>query len=400
MATLLLLPLTIALQTGTATSQSVSNDQTQAGAVTASQELDVVANSSDTTATTTATGNSVAASPPAGSLDVESSQTTTGNVAATTVINVAADAGPTTTSLTTATGNAGSAAISGGGLLSGNFLQTTGSASVTGESQINAANAQTGDASLLVQAIGNSQQLGASDSSIAANVSQTSTATAEADGGVILGETTGQASFTAQGAGNLVSSTGGGSSSQALTVSQSNTGPVTQGAIFVNLGASQNASTEADATGNGVNVTNSGGDLAVNVSQNSDSFIHAEAVETSFAYGSTTVSANGVGNSTIAENSGPGLALTNQQMTSPEGVQVSASFQGDNGQDVLVAANAAGNTVTGIGGAGGPLSATNTQTNLGDVAATSQIGLTTSGRSVRGTASAVGNAATFYTSSP
>ena len=321
-------------------------------------------------------------------------------MSAQTVINVATDAGPTTTSTTAAVGNAGAAAVSGGGLLSGNFLQTTGSATVSADSQINGADAQTGDASLLVQAIGNSQQLSATDSSIGANVSQSSTATAEADGGVVLGETTGQASFTAQGAGNILSSTGAGSSAQSLTVNQSDTGPVTQGAIFVNLGSSQSSATEADATGNSLSVTNSGGGLSLNATQNSDSFVHAQAVETSFAFGSTTVSANGVGNSTIAENSGPGLALTNQQMASPQGVEVSASFEGDNGQDVQVAANAAGNTVTGIGGFGSPLTASNTQTNLGDVTSTSQIGITTSGRSVRGTAAAVGNAATFYTSSP
>jgi hypothetical protein len=386
---------------GIATSQStVSNAQTQGGDVTASQELDVVANSSDTTATTAATGNTLSGSVNAGNLDVESSQTVTGAVSGQTIINVASDAGPTTSSLTTATGNAGSAAISGGGLLSGNFLQTTGSAAVTSESQINAADAQTGDASLLVQAIGNSQQLNTTNSSIAANVNQSSTATAEADGGVVFGETNGTASFTAQGAGNLVSSGGDGSSAQSLAISQSNTGQVTQGAIFVNLGNSQNAATEADATGNGVNVTNNGGALILNSSQDSESFVHAQAVETSFGFGATTVSANGVGNSTIAENSGPGLALTSQQMAGPEGVEVSASFQGDNGQDVQVAANAAGNTVTGVAGFGGALSVNNTQTNLGDVAATSQIGITTSGRSIHGSAAAVGNSATFFTSSP
>lgn len=324
----------------------------------------------------------------------------TGNASAQTVINVASDAGPTATSQTSAVGNSASASISGGGLLSGNFLQTTGASTVTSESQINGPDAQAGDVSMTAQATGNAVQLSAADSTVAVNVNQTNAATNEADGGAIIGETTGQASFLSQGAGNLASISGTGAAAQDVAVTQANSSSVTQGTMFVNLGQSQSASTEADATGNGLTVTNSGGDLILNANQTSDSFVHAQAVETSFGFGSTQVSASGVGNSTIAENSGPGLALTNQQMATPEGVQASASFQGDNGQDVQVASSAVGNTVTGIGGFGGPLTASNSQTNLGDVTSTSQIGITTSARSTRGTATAVGNSATFFTSSP
>jgi hypothetical protein len=46
------------------------------------------------------------------------------------------------------------------------------------------------------------------------------------------------------------------------------------------------------------------------------------------------------------------------------------------------------------------MNVTNSQTNLGDAAASTQIGLTGSARSVRGVASAVGNTATFFTASP
>jgi hypothetical protein len=388
---------------GTATSQStVGNDQVQGGNVTASQQLDVVTASSDTAATTTATGNSFVGSVVTGSLDVTSSQAVSGNVGASTVINVAQDAGPTTLSVTAASGNSGSSVILGGGTLSGSFLQTSASPTVDAESQINAASAQTADASFSVQAVANGQQLGATDSAIGASVNQSNSATVTANGGVVFGDVSDQGSFAAIGAGNNLTSTGQGASSQGLDVTQTNTGAVTQGAVFANFGQSEVTDTSSVATGNNANITNTEGGLAVTTSQDNESFVHAETVETSFEWGGATVTAEAVGNSAVAANVGPSLALNNTQLNGAQGVESSASFQGDSGFDAFVSSSATGNAVTGFAcsACGGVMNVTNSQTNLGDAAASTQIGLTGSARSVTGVATAVGNTATFYVSAP
>ena len=309
----------------------------------------------------------------------------------------------TTVSLTAATGNAGSSVIDGGGTLSGGFLQTSAGPTVDAESQINAANAQTADASFRVQVVANGQQLGATDSAIAAAVTQTNAATVTANGGAVLGDVTDQGSFVASGAGNSLTSVGQGSS-RALDVTQTNTGQVTQGAMFVNLGNSEITDTAASATGNNANISNTEGPLAVTDSQNNQSFVNAQAVETSFEYGGATVSAEGVGNAAFAGNVGPSLAVNNTQVNGAEGVEASASFtsEGSPGFDAFASSTATGNAVTGFAcsACGGVMNVTSSQTNLGDAAASSQIGLAGPARSVRGVATATGNSASFYVTQP
>jgi hypothetical protein len=388
---------------GTATSQStVSNSQSQSGAVTASQTLDVVTASSDTTATTAALGNSFTGSVVTGNLGVTSTQSVTGNVAASTVINVASDAGPTTQSETSANGNAGSAVIEGGGAMSGSFLQVSGAKTVDAESQINGPQAQTDNATFSVQATANTQALGAINGAIGASIAQGNTATTTAHGGVVMGDIADQGSFSASATGNAVSSVGTNGSAQTIDVGQGNFGAVTEGAVFANFGQSEITDTSATATGNNSSVTNSDGALQVAANQNNQSFIHAESVESSYLYGGASVDAEATGNSDVAANVGPSIGLDNVQLNGAEGVESSASFQGNNGYDTSVNATAAGNAATGFAcsACGGVMNVENSQTNLGDVAASSSIGLTGSARSVRGSATAVGNTATFYVSQP
>jgi hypothetical protein len=333
----------------TATSQ-VSNDQQQGGDVTASQQFDVVTNPGDTTTTVTATGNS------------------------------------------------GSTVVGRGRAFSGSFLQTSGAATIDAESQIDAAGGQTGNATFSVQAVANTQQLVSTGGAVGASVSQSSASTVTANGGAVIGEVAGQGAFAASGAGNSFTSAGQGSSG-ALDVTQANTGAVTQGALFVNLGQSGLTATSAAASGDNATVVNTGGSLAVSANQDNQSFVHAEAVETSFAYGGATVDAAGVGNSVVAANVGPGLALDNVQLNGAQGVESSASFQGAGGSDASVSAAASGNSVTGFAcsSCGGVMNVANSQTNFGDAAASSQIGPTGAARSVHGVATAAGNTATFVT---
>jgi hypothetical protein len=388
---------------GTATSQStVTNDQTQAGSVVSTQELDVVTNTSDTSAVTTATGNSFIGSVVSGGVDVQSNQALSGDVQAQTTINVATDAGPSLQSLTAATGNSGSSVIQGGGALTGNFNQTTTSSTIDSESQLNGADAQTQDATFSSQAVANSQLFGSTDSQIAANVTQANSATVMANGGVVWGDVGDQGAFTAVGAGNNVMSTGQGASSQDLTVSQTNNAPVVQGAMFANFGQSEITSTSATASGNNANITNTEGALTVSANQDNEAYVRAQAVETSFQWGGASVDAEAVGNATVAGNAGPATTLDNVQLNGVGGVQSVASFGGDTGFDAFVSSSATGNAATGFACStcGGTMNVQNTQTNLGDVSSSTDIALTGDARSVRGVATAVGNTATFYVSNP
>jgi hypothetical protein len=334
---------------GTATSQStITNDQSQSGAVIGSQTLNVVTNSSDTTAVTTSTANSFVGSVVTGSVDIASRQRASGPVSASTTINVASDAGPATSSFTAATGNFGSSTVIGGSGLTGSFLQTASSRTVDAESQINAAGATTADASFTVQAVANGQEFGAEHGAIQASVTQSTSSTTTANGGVVFGNVSDQGSFTAMGAGNNLTSVGQDGSFGNLNVSQTNTGQVTQGAMFANFGQSEVTDTSAIASGNNANITNSEGDLIVGGNQNNQSFVHAQAVETSYEYGGATVDAEAVGNSMTAGETGPSLTLSNSQLNGTMGVESTASFEGNTGFDASVNASATGNAATGF----------------------------------------------------
>ncbi len=391
------------LLAGTATSQStVDNTQVQLGDVFATGTLNVVTNTGDTMAVTTATGNGLTGSVVSGGVVIQSTQSSAAAIAAQSTINVANDAGPSLTSTTAATGNTGDAGISGGGTLSGAFVQTTSGGPITGEDQINGADAQTVDAAQAVQAIGASQGFGATDSTVNATVSQTNGADTTANGGTVYGFVADQGSFSAAAVGNNVTSVGVGNSTQTLGVTQRNTGALVQGAQFTNLGNSQDTNTSATATANNFNATNEQGAFTVGVDQGNDAFVHAQSVETSFEFGGATVSAYGVGNSTFAGNAGPSINLTNTQVNGAGGVESTASFTGDNGFDAFTSATAMGNAATGYACStcGGVMSVHNSQTNNGDAAATATTSITTSARSVRGTSTAVGNNASFYVTQP
>jgi len=389
----------------TATSQStVVNNQVQSGDVFGSQQLDVVTQSSDTTAVTTATGNSLVGSTISGGVDVQSTQSVAGAVQAQTVLNVQQDAGPSTTLTTAATGNSGDSVISGGGALTGSFQQTVTSPTIDGESQTNGLDAMMTDGNVSVQAVANSQGFGATSSTIHTTTNQTTTATVTANGGVVMGDVADQASFSAVGSGNNVTSVGAGQTDQTLNVTQSNLGDVTQGAMFANFGTSELTSTNATATGNNVNATNTQGALAVTDSQNNQSYVRAQAEATSFDYGGATVSAYGVGNSVMAGNIGPSVSLDNLQVNGLGGVQSIATFTstGNIGFDAFVSSTATGNAATAFAcsACGGVMTIQNSQNNLGDVGASAQVGVTQGARSVRSTVTAVGNTGTFYVSSP
>jgi hypothetical protein len=400
--TLTAIPLSI-LWFGTAISQStVSNTQVQGADVVGSLNLNVETNDSDTSAVTTATGNSFVGSTVSGGLDVESSQTLSGNVSASTVVNIDQTPGPTYESTTAATGNSGDSVISSTWTMTGNLSQTTTSASVDAESQTNGDNAYTTDATQTVQAVANGQQFGAEDSSLVANVNQSNAAAVTANGGAVFNYVADQGVFNSTAAGNDLTSTASGQVTQNLDVNQTNTGGETQATMFVNLGNAELSSTSATAAGNDIDASNTEGALFVTDGQTNQSFVNAQAVETSYEFGAATVQAEGVGNTMVAANIGPNVGIDNTQVNGGADVDATASFQGNNGYDVAVSSSATGNAATGFACStcGGTMNVYNSQTNTGGVGATTTVAITGGARSVSGVATAVGNTATYYVSKP
>ena len=127
----------------------------------------------------------------------------------------------------------------------------------------------------------------------------------------------------------------------------------------------------------------------------------AAAVLLAYDYGLGGAQAYGVANSNLAGNNGQYVDIDNSQFNSG-GVETSATFQGNGGYDSYSSSVAMGNAVTGYACSEcqGTLQANSTQVNTGGVSATSTVNITGSGRSITGNATAVGNNASFWVSSP
>ena len=122
---------------------------------------------------------------------------------------------------------------------------------------------------------------------------------------------------------------------------------------------------------------------------------------TSYDFGAATSNAYGTGNEVSIGNNDRYLEIDNSQVNSG-GVEVASTFEGTNGYDAYVAAEAVGNSVTGYAcsACDGTMDVTNAQTNSGNVSATASTTIRGSGRAVATGANAVGNTATFYVSRP
>jgi hypothetical protein len=394
-----------------AISQStVNNNQVQLGDIFATQTLNVVDVSDSTSATTSSTGNGVTSAVVSGSLDVQSTQQLSGNVNAVTHLSVDTNAGAQTTVVTAATGNTSEAdSIQGGGPLTGNFTQNVDPVTIKSENDFNAANAQTGGASVSSQAIANSMGFSVQDTTSNITTSQSTAATVDAESGSEVGGgsgatllgTSGTAAFSTTAVGNNLSSDGSGVASQTINATQTVTGDLTQAGQFVNVGTAQTIQGDATATANNLSATNTGGTLDVTSNQSNSSFTFADSLASAYEFGTGQATAFGVGNSVLAGNVGPQTNLANTQVNTG-GTEAQASFSGNDGFDATASATAMGNAVTAFACSqcGGTINISNSQLSSGGVQASSTIAIAASNRSVNGVSTAVGNNATFYVSKP
>ena len=395
------IPLLVA-GSGVATSQTVINDQLQLGDVISNGTLNVVDQTDDTTAVTTATGNGLSGNVVSGSLDVQSNQDMRGAALSDTRINAGTNAGLATNSTTATTGNTVDAGISGGGLLSGTYRQTTSGGGLTSHLQVTGDFAQTGTMDTSTQTIANSVGFGATDSQIDATVNQASSADIQANGGVIFQYVSDSAILAASAVANNVTSATAGSVTQRVSATQNNTSSIVQASQWAAWGTSQDTVTSATSTANNVNLTNNGGPLDTVTNQTNSAYVRAQAEETSFAYGGVTTTAYGVGNSALSGNIGSSVSIDSTQTNGGTGIQSIANFSGDNGYDAQVSSTAIGNASSGYACSTCQTTMTvrNVQTNSVDVGASATATVATSGRSTRATSTAIGNTGSFYVTRP
>lgn len=381
---------------------TVNNDQTQSGAVDSEQTLNVDTVTDQTVATTTSTGNAYTGAVDGSAVDVESTQELQAAVTANAAINVNTNISAATQLTTTATGNAGEAAATDGGGLTGAISQDAGPILVRANEDIQGPTAQGGDVSAVSSATANNQGLGTDGGSINVGVTQTSSATVEADGGAVLQYSPGTASFTAVAVSNNITSTGTDTSTQTLDLSQTMTGDHTQATKFVTFGNGQTVDADATASSDNISISNDTGPLTVFTTQDNEGYVFAESEASSYQFGQVSSSASAVGNSMIAGESGQSLTLTNFQTNNGAGVQATVTVGGNTGFDIAGSSSAFGNSATGYActTCGGQITVTNSQINTAGVGASTTVNVDGTARSVNSVATAVGNSGTFYVSKP
>ena len=397
------IPMCVALS-GVATSQTLPsqglNDQSNLGVITADQTLNVVTADEGVSATTTAGANSFGMTLNGADGGLTSNQDNQGAVLAHGVVNASGSLGDSSNINTTAVGNSGTALAAGGTLSA--FMVQTNYGSVTARSQIEGETALSGDVVESSLAAGNSQGLLLVNGSMGARVIQNNQADVAADGGAILQYVAGIAVVAGTAAGNNIDLTGANQSAARVITDQNNGAANVTATKFTAYGNSNLTTTAATASGNNLNATNEGTLLDVASHQYSTAYVRAQAEGSSYEFGGAQATAYGVGNSVLAGNTGPGLVLDNVQVNDGGGVEVIASFTGDNGYDAGSSATAVGNAVSGYvcNQCSGTMSATSSQSNNVDVSARSTVSLTGAARSVVGVSSAMGNTATFSVTSP
>lgn len=426
---------------GLATSQTVTQNQVNLGDVFSTQTLNVDTVSGSTSAATTATGNDVLATSDNIGIGVSSTQQSSGSIGAKTSLNMTNVDGVTTSPssstsiVTAATANAAEADSTGGGGVFGQFTQTSNAAPaasctaqedgtplgcVKAENNFNAGSpAQTGAASVGAQAIANSVTANLTGGSSNFGVTQTNSATIDAENGsdvtgsAELGYTPGTAAFTSTAVANNFATNGNGAASATINASQTATGDFITAGQFSSTGDAQTIAGASAASANVMNIaTSGGGDLDVTANQDNESgqtgagyigFIESNSVTSAFEFGTGQSMASGVGNAFDAENDGPttDIALT---QTNGNGMQASATFTGGNSDpsepsyDASASASAIANQAQAINYGGGVMSASGGQTNSGGVSAVSSVDITGAARSVTSSATAIGNSATYTVS--
>lgn len=379
----------------------VLNQQLQLGDVIAGQTLNVEGADGEVGVNNAAEGNSLSGTVQNDALGLSSTQTMRGNTRATTTMTLTGDTEGPVNATTQARANYLAAGAYGADLTI-ESTQTVDPSEITASSTITGSSARLiGGASVGVTAIANTTALGASGSHLEGTVIQNSAAGVRSENFAGTQYIPGTGEFISQSIGNSVLVNSGLASSQNLTLRQRQAGDQVTASTSANAGNAWDLAGRARATGNQAVLYNQGGSAVVTTDQSNLSGIRTASRVTSYDFGAATSNAYGTGNEVSIGNNDRYLEIDNSQVNSG-GVEVSSTFEGTNGYDTYVAAEAVGNSVTGYAcsACDGTMDVINAQTNSGNVSATASTTIRGSGRSVTTGANAIGNSATFYVSRP
>ncbi len=378
-----------------AVAQTALNGQLNWGDVVAGITVVTSDGAHDATAASTAAGNSVSGANMAGGLGAESHQTNSGATSAYSTLwggNVRDGV-----VIATAQSNAGQAQTVGGDL-NIDATQTANGGDVVAAATAGIANGRT--LSAVASAASNNAALAADhgdmDIRMRQDASNSAYAVTDVDACCV--------GRTVAGASSAINAYGSTSTTSTVHAdyTQTSTGAQSQAWTDVYQYQGYDVTAASTAAANSATVNNEWGYAQIRGRQSSATSVTADTRVTLGSWdGTAAVSAYGVGNATLATNVGSDMVLDVAQLNTG-GVDANAQFNAGsgNGGDVVVASTAIGNAVTGYvcsqcGDAA--LSATTTQTNGGNITATGSISVNGAG-AIYGSASAIGNSATFITS--
>lgn len=383
----------------------VLNEQLQLGDVLAGQRLNVIDASAQVNVSVAAQGNSLVGAADGQAANVLSDQAMAGATRSAVELSLGGQTDGRVASTVQSRANylAGTASETSLGLDASQSASAPVEAStvITGTEALLA-----GGATVVTGAIANTVALSASGTpqqrgSLAGTVDQASS-------GTVAAYTSGSprwvrdpSDFSAQAMGNAVQATTGPNSNQELAVRQRTSGARIEADTGIHAGNGWNLAARANATANTAAFYNQGGSLIATTDQGNAAYVRSDAELGSYDFGKATVIASATANEVVAGNNDIQLEIDNTQLNSG-GVEATATFTGQQGYDAYVGANAVGNTITAYGCAdcGPNLAITNSQVNNGNVTATATTVINGTGRHLITGTTAVGNAATFYTTRP
>ncbi len=345
-------------------------------------------------AISTSAGNSVSGANITGGLDAESEQTNSG----TTLAYATLEGGDVreASAMATAQSNAIQAQTVGGPL-NLTATQTANGGDVLARARVNIGNAQT--LSAVSSAASNNAATAAEygDLNVALTQSATNSAYAETDVDACC------TGYTAAGASSAINAYSSASTTSTVNVQYTQTSEAAEShaATDVYQNRAYDTAAATTAAANSAIISNAWGYAQIRGRQTSQTNVRADTrVTLAEFHGTASVSAYGVGNTSLATNVGSDMVVDVAQLNTG-GVESNAQFTGasnDHG-DVVVSSTAIGNGFTGYvcsqcGDAA--LSGTVSQTNGGNITATGSISTTGAGMVV-GSSSAIGNSATFIT---
>lgn len=348
----------------------------------------------DAAAVATAAGNSVSGANLSGGLDAESDQVNSGATFA--HANLQGGDVRDGVVMATAQSNAGQAQTVGGAL-DIRASQTANGGDVVASARANVGNGRTLSAVSSVASNNAATSAEYGDLNIALTQAASNSAYAVTDvDACCVGQ-------TVAGASSAINAYGSASTTSTVNAdyTQTSTGAQSQATADVYQYQGYGVTAATTAAANSATVANEWGYAQIRGRQRSSTNVAADTRVTLGQWdGTASVSAYGVGNATLATNVGSDMVLDVDQLNTG-GVDANAQFNASSGDggDVVLASTAIGNAVTGYvcsqcGDAA--LTATVNQVNGGNITSTGSISVNGAG-AFYGSASAIGNSATFIT---